>query len=83
MLVGTKSEGRVLPESRRVMEEYAEGKNLKYIETSALRGDNVKKAFVQLACEIDETGMTRSFTTNNRLRISRADPEDQRSVNNY
>ena len=80
MLIGTKSDSEVLPETRESLEKYAKSVDVPYFETSAKTGINVEEAFKTMADEIitkdaedkrlKEAAMTEAEKEEERKRIA-------------
>lgn len=54
LIVGTKNDGNIVPETRTTLIQYANNNHFNFIETSALLGTNVKEAFIKIVDEIEK-----------------------------
>ena len=76
ILVGNKSDlvdSRIISVSE--AETYAQRRNLTYLETSALSGENVRNAFVSVATQIYRKGTIKATSTNSNSNPSLPSPQ--------
>lgn len=79
VLVGTKSDMEIIPETRETLEMYAKTNGFQFIETSSKTGVNVKEAFRVLVNDMIAAGSTKIDRTKDNPAFSLSMPDISRN----